>query len=205
MSICTMGAHKVNVHDWEDVNKLICTSARPAKVWPVLCTLGYKSEASRSLRCLEVTTEFLAWVDILLFVWAQPASWWRGNQSTEGKNSCLFTNYAWIFKCACWPLIMAASLGLLLHTALGHGCWRGSKWTELLVRHVVRPKANRQGCAKYNSQKWPQEMNASINLATLCKDRPSLSVRWRHLLQSTLSWSWKPIWEKADMQGSELR
>lgn len=86
-----------------------------------------------------------------------------------GSNSNLLTNCSWIFKCACWALIVATSLDLLVDNTLGHGCWRGSKWTELLVQHV-RSKANRQGCAKFNLQNSPKEMNANVNLAALCED-----------------------------------
>lgn len=134
-------------------SKLICISARPAKFWPCqyLVALGIIQKQTWSFYILRVPwTHYrilgLGWY-IPFFLWAQPASRWQGSQITEREN-CLFTNCSWIFKCACWPLIVAASLDLLLDNALGHGCWRGSKWTELLVQHV-KSKANRQGCAKF--------------------------------------------------------
>ena len=158
---------------------------------------GGKSEASRSLWCLGATTEFLVCINFPLSVWAQPASPCKGSESTKGRDSCLFTHYSWIFKCACRLLIVAASLDLLQDNGLGHGCWRGSKWTELLV-HMSDQKQASRAVPGVIHRNGPKEMNANVNLAAVCKERHSWSVLWRQLLQSELSWSWKTIWETAD-------
>lgn len=113
------------------------------------------------------------------------------------KNFGLFTNCSWIFKCACWPLIVVTFLDLLLDNALGHGCWGGSKWTELLVQ----PDQKQTGRAVPSliHKSGPKENNASVAGLLFARIGSPLSVLWRHLLQSTSSWSWKPIWEKANM------
>lgn len=63
-----------------------------------LCVLfGGQSEASRSLWCLVVTTEFLAWIAILLFVWAWPALV-VGSQSTLRGRTPAFLQIAHEFS-----------------------------------------------------------------------------------------------------------